>query len=67
MARIKVLEKDLGELQRKVLEAVYIKLRGATLNRNNRYFLLELYLPLLREDISGEHTTDHCTASALRP
>ena len=49
--KIIVLDKELRDLYRKVLEAVHIKLRGATLNRNNGYDMPELYLPLLLEDI----------------
>ena len=57
---IKVLDKKQRYFHRKVLQVVHIKLRGAILNHNDRYYLPELYLLLLRE-----HTTDHCTASAL--
>ena len=53
MDKIKVQDKEPIDLYRKVLEPVHIKLRGATLNRNNGYYLLELYLPLLREGIQG--------------
>ena len=51
MDKIKVLDKEPRDLHRKVLDAVHIKLMGATLNHNDGYFLPELYLPLLREDI----------------
>ena len=49
--KIKVLDKEPRDIHSKFLEVVYIKLRGATLNRKDGYDLLELYLPLLREDI----------------
>ena len=67
MDKINVLDKQLRYLHRKVLEVVHIKLRGVTLNHNYGHFLLELYLPLLREDTRGGgsgrrrgHATDHC-------
>ena len=43
--KIKVLDKELRDLDRKIL-AVHIKLRGSTLNCNDRY-MTELYLLLL--------------------
>ena len=51
MDKMKVLDKEPRDLYRKVLDVVNVKLRGAALNRKGRYLLLELYLPLLREDI----------------
>ena len=54
--KIKVLENELRDLHRKVIEVVHIKLRGATLNRNDKYDLQELYMPLLREDIQWGST-----------
>ena len=58
--KIKILDKELRDLHRKVLEAVHIKLRWATLSHNDGYNLPELYLTLLTENIWGEHPTDHC-------
>ena len=49
--KIRVPKKELRDLHRKVLEVVHIKLRCATLNCNDGYYLPELYLALLREDI----------------
>ena len=67
--KIKVLDKELSDLHWKVLEAVHIKLRRAALNWNSVYYLLELYLPLLREDIWGGGGACHppLNSSALRP
>ena len=42
MDKIKSLDKELRDLHRKMLEAVHIKLRGATLNCNDGYFLRPL-------------------------
>ena len=53
MDKMKVLDKEPTDLHRKVLEVVHIKLRVAILNCNAGYILLELYLPLLREDTPG--------------
>ena len=52
--KLTAIEKEPRDLHRKVLKAVYIKVRGATLNCNDGYCMQKVYLPLLREDIHGQ-------------
>ena len=47
---IKILDKDIRDKHRKILEAINISTSGATLNRNDGADLPDLYLPLLREE-----------------
>lgn len=50
MDNIKILEKEIREPHRKVLEAINIRLKEAALNRNVGTELPDAYLPLLREE-----------------
>ena len=47
---VSMIDSEPRNLHRKVKEALHIKLQGATLNRMGGYDLLDLYLPLLREE-----------------
>ena len=47
---MKILEKESRDLHRKVLEAINIKVKGASLNRNEGVDLPDAYLPLLKEE-----------------
>ena len=48
--QITVLDPESRDSHRKVLEAIHIKLRGATLNLKDGYQLPDLYMPLLCEE-----------------
>ena len=50
MDQIPVVDRESRDSHRKVLEAIHIKLSGATLNCKNGYQLSDLYMPLLREE-----------------
>ena len=54
LENIRILEKETREPHRKILEAINIKLKGATLNCNEGTELPDVYLPLLREEASAE-------------
>ena len=47
---VRVIDSDTRNLHRKVTKAIHIKLRGATRNRTGVHDLLDLYLPLLKEE-----------------
>ena len=59
MDKFKVLEREQRDTHRKVLEAIQIKIKGASMNRNEGYDLPDLYLPLLREEAQGGRTPQH--------
>ena len=50
MNGVRVIDSDPRNLHRKVKEGIYIKLRGATVNRTGRYDEPDPHLPLLREE-----------------
>ena len=50
MDNIKIVEKEVRDKHRKVLEAINIKLKGASLNRHEGMELSGVYLSLLKEE-----------------
>ena len=50
---IKILEKEPRYMHRRVLEAINIKVKGASLNRNDGLELPDAYLPLLKREESA--------------
>ena len=56
--KIKIIETEQRDRYRKVKESIHIKLRGASLNRNDGHHLPDLYLPLLRQEEGEGGTQD---------
>ena len=54
---MKIIEKEPREPHRKVLEAINIRLKGASLNRNEGVEIPDAYIPLLKEEggARGDH------------
>jgi len=55
--KIVILDKENKEHQRKICEAIHIKIKGPKLNRNDGHDLPDIYLPLLREEEEGGRPT----------
>ena len=63
MDQITVVDQESRNSHRKVLKAIHIKLKRATLNHNDGYQLPDLYMLLLHEEAWGGGTTDPSTIS----
>jgi hypothetical protein len=59
---IEVVDTETKKIQRRVVEAIHIRLRDAQLNRDRGYDLPPIYLPLLRR--GGGHTTQLRTCTS---
>lgn len=54
--KIKVIAKEPRDTHRKIVEAIQIHLKKATLNRTDGFKLPDVYFPILREETSrGGH------------
>ena len=56
--KIKIIAKEPRDQHRKLVEAIHIHLRKASLNRTDGYNLPDVYFPLLREDTTRRGGTD---------
>ena len=57
MDKVKVLAREPQEFKRKLTEAIHIHLEKASLNRSDGLALPDVYLPLLKEEITGGRGT----------
>ena len=62
--QITMLDREPRDLHRKVLESISIKLRGATLNRNDGYQLSDLYILLLHDEARGGGLTSYTSVTS---